>query len=63
MITFKLMLEGPLLGLLYFLGGCVGLLILCGIGGGIAFSIIEIIRLIKRRRRINEYSATSQLIV
>jgi hypothetical protein len=38
------MLEGPLLGLLYFLGGCVGLLILCGIGGGIAFSIIEIIR-------------------
>ena len=59
MITIKLMLEGPLLGLLYFLGGCVGLLILCGIGGGIAFSIIEIIRW----RRINEYSATSQLIV
>lgn len=56
------MLEGPLVGLLYALFAIIGLLILCGIGGGIAFSIIELIKL-RRRRRHNDYININQSII
>jgi hypothetical protein len=36
------MLEGTILGLLYFLGGLIGFVFLCGIGGGIVFIINRI---------------------
>jgi hypothetical protein len=57
------MLEGPLLGLLYVLFGCFGLLILTAIATGIYFSFREIVRLINRRRLPTEYSTISQSIV